>query len=399
MPYLSGRALRGLRNYRYKSAGTTWMDELHNPLWNGAVEMLPRWMAPNLITLLGLFSLMIAYSVSSWYLPEMQGVAPTWVYWLSAGCAFFYLHMDCLDGKQARRTGTSSPLGQLFDHGCDALAVYFSLSMAACSISSGHTWVSVGATLGVMVPWVLAHWGEYHTGLMVYGNYLFGITEANYALVAVHTVSATLGPQVWRIEMKDRLGLVRLAQLLGVTPPESADLKTCFLSFAFAICCVIIVAQMANIVLRDDPAAEIPEHERGDKRLGARAAALHLAPLALMFVLGWLYQTAPMDVPGMARTVEATFGVLYALQATRMIMAHMTKQNYAPDWPSLALLGVGVANRYASFMDPMLLAVCLNTLVIGVYLHYVLNVVGEICGELGIQALRIPSEAPKPKPE
>jgi hypothetical protein len=25
--------------------------------------------------------------------------------------------MDCLDGKQARRTKNSSPLGQLFDHG------------------------------------------------------------------------------------------------------------------------------------------------------------------------------------------------------------------------------------------------------------------------------------------
>ena len=28
-----------------------------------------------------------------------------------------YLHLDCIDGKQARRTGSSSPLGQLFDHG------------------------------------------------------------------------------------------------------------------------------------------------------------------------------------------------------------------------------------------------------------------------------------------
>lgn len=29
--------------------------------------------------------------------------------------------MDAIDGKQARRTGTSSPLGELFDHGCDAI--------------------------------------------------------------------------------------------------------------------------------------------------------------------------------------------------------------------------------------------------------------------------------------
>jgi ethanolaminephosphotransferase len=29
--------------------------------------------------------------------------------------------IDNLDGKQARRTKSSSPLGLLFDHGCDAL--------------------------------------------------------------------------------------------------------------------------------------------------------------------------------------------------------------------------------------------------------------------------------------
>ena len=28
--------------------------------------------------------------------------------------------LDEMDGKQARRTGNSSPLGLLFDHGCDA---------------------------------------------------------------------------------------------------------------------------------------------------------------------------------------------------------------------------------------------------------------------------------------
>lgn len=31
---------------------------------------------------------------------------------------------DNLDGKQARRTKTSSPLGLLFDHGCDATTTF-----------------------------------------------------------------------------------------------------------------------------------------------------------------------------------------------------------------------------------------------------------------------------------
>ncbi|CAN1217453.1 Choline/ethanolaminephosphotransferase 1 [Linum perenne] len=40
-------------------------------------------------------------------------------------CCFLYQTFDAVDGKQARRTNSSSPLGELFDHGCDALACAF----------------------------------------------------------------------------------------------------------------------------------------------------------------------------------------------------------------------------------------------------------------------------------
>lgn len=31
-----------------------------------------------------------------------------------------------------------------------------------------------------MVPWVLAQWEEYHTGVMMYGTKYYGVLEANY---------------------------------------------------------------------------------------------------------------------------------------------------------------------------------------------------------------------------
>lgn len=34
MPYLSTRALEGLRSYQYKPSGYTILDELHQPVWN-----------------------------------------------------------------------------------------------------------------------------------------------------------------------------------------------------------------------------------------------------------------------------------------------------------------------------------------------------------------------------
>ena len=46
-----------------------------------------------------------------------------WLYAYTALVMFIYQTLDAIDGKQARRTGSSSPLGQLFDHGCDAINV------------------------------------------------------------------------------------------------------------------------------------------------------------------------------------------------------------------------------------------------------------------------------------
>ena len=36
---------------------------------------------------------------------------------------FFGFETDGIDGKQARRTGSSGPLGELFDHGLDSWLV------------------------------------------------------------------------------------------------------------------------------------------------------------------------------------------------------------------------------------------------------------------------------------
>lgn len=42
-----------------------------------------------------------------------------------------------MDGKQARRTGNSTPLGLLFDHGADAFAVGFQCMMCSKCLTLG----------------------------------------------------------------------------------------------------------------------------------------------------------------------------------------------------------------------------------------------------------------------
>ena len=64
----------------------------------------------------------------------------------------------------------------------------------AASISGGFSWQTVAGHMAIMGPWLAAHWEEYHTGVMLYGNGYWGVTEANYLMVAVHLFTAAVGP-------------------------------------------------------------------------------------------------------------------------------------------------------------------------------------------------------------
>ena len=51
------------------------------------------------------------------------------------------------------------------------------MSQVTGTLDAGPGPLAVLGTLAIMVPWVAAQWEEYHTGLMLYGNGYYGITE------------------------------------------------------------------------------------------------------------------------------------------------------------------------------------------------------------------------------
>jgi ethanolaminephosphotransferase len=81
-----------------------------------------------MVTLIGFFAILLHGFLCFHFSPYFNDEVPRWVFLVNATCMFFYQTMDNCDGKQARRTGTSSPLGDLFDHGCDALTVWVSFT-------------------------------------------------------------------------------------------------------------------------------------------------------------------------------------------------------------------------------------------------------------------------------
>ncbi|KAL6785264.1 EPT1 [Auxenochlorella protothecoides x Auxenochlorella symbiontica] len=405
MPYLSKQALSGLKHYHYKPGGYTILDNWHQPLWNYAVSCLPTWLAPNVITLIGLSSVMVANLISAYYSPDFQNPVPTWVYFAMAFAGFFYLHMDCLDGKQARRTGSSSPLGQLFDHGCDSLVVQLVVSQLMVSLGMSPDWRLVLGNLVVFTPFVLAHWEEYHTGHMVYGNGLWGVTEANYAVVLLHAAAGVLGPDFWA-----RTPLAGVAARLALTPAVASrlpagllpglarlPLNACAVLALGGMGCLMVGEQLGRVFFpcprlaaeRAAAAAEAGDH----RQFGRGVAASHLAQIASTLGLGAALVALPAGAGGPVRLRMAAFGTAYALQLTRLIMAHMAKEPFrVAGWP-LAAMGLQVANGLLPGAGPLLrpapLAAAVAAVVVAGYIHYVVSVIREVCAYLGIRALTI----------
>ncbi|KTG07454.1 hypothetical protein cypCar_00009822, partial [Cyprinus carpio] len=114
-------------------------------------QILPTWLAPNLITLTGFMFLVLTFSLLSFY-------------------DFDFYASDGVDGKQARRTNSSTPLGELFDHGLDSWACVFFVATAYSVFGRGETGVSV-VTLYyllwvVLFSFILSHWEKYNTGIL-----------------------------------------------------------------------------------------------------------------------------------------------------------------------------------------------------------------------------------------
>lgn len=134
--------------------------------------------------------------------PHATPLIPNWV-WLFGGIAAFFAHtlgmetffsiliklnhfqiacamrisllnctyLDGIDGKQARRTGSSSPLGELVDHGVDSWTVMLQTTVAASIFGRGHPYGISSGTLFLLLffmsaQFINSHWEKYNTGIL-----------------------------------------------------------------------------------------------------------------------------------------------------------------------------------------------------------------------------------------
>lgn len=211
---LTAEGVDNIANHKYQAGDYTALDRLLNPIWTRMTEgLLPMWLAPNLVTTIGGCFCLVSWLLSTHYLRAaadddddddgVVAVIPRWLYVWNGAALIAYYTLDCMDGKQARRTNSSSPLGQLFDHGMDGL----------CNVSHAQAIqciVQVPPALLMLLQCTLqcaffqAQWEEYYTGRLPHatGDYC-GVTEVLYGMAGWSLLTGALGrggydTEVWR---------------------------------------------------------------------------------------------------------------------------------------------------------------------------------------------------------
>lgn len=264
------------------------------------------------------------------------------------------------------------------------------------TLQLSHDWKTVISLLYVFVPWWMAHLEEYHTGVMLYGSGLWGVTEANYAVVFIHLLTYIFGPSFWGWTPLSRLdkACINLGELQYSCEYLASLQLNHMLLLIFGFMGASLLIQQVIRVFRLSGSeillkTTLPKSERGHKDIGRLAALSHLLQLLWTCIGCGVILMLPIVPNTHSRIIFEIFGINYALQATKMIMAHMCKEPFQISmWPNV-LIGFQVINYFSGSIDPVILSYLIFAGIAVGYFYYIISVILEICAFLDISALKI----------
>nr|CAG8435200.1 5471_t:CDS:2 [Entrophospora candida]CAG8455736.1 484_t:CDS:2 [Entrophospora candida] len=386
--YIGEVALSNLKYYKYSAIDKSPISNyILKPYWNWAIELFPLWMAPNLITLCGLGFVFINMLCVIFWIPDLVGPGPTWLYWSFPVGLWLYSTFDNVDGKQARRTGTSSPLGELFDHGCDALNCSLESIVLAASFGLGHSGYAAYFLLSLTVPFYMSTWEEYHTGTLYLG-YFNGPTEGIIIACIAICVSAIVGPQLWMKELHDIFG-----ELVPSFIPASTKLMD-----------LMIIAITITVFIIHIPACLYNVYVACKAKDKSFLATLpQLFAIVLYSFCGYLWLSSPNSYILKNQhfiLFTLTVGIVFGRVATKIILAHVTKMPF-PMYTVLLIplfLGAVLTNFPRFFGTKEILSETAEYVYLWAYFafatiayfHWAFLVIDRFCAHLKIQCLRIP---------
>jgi len=297
--------------------------------------------------------------------------------------------MDNIDGKQARRTGTSSGLGELFDHGIDSLNCTLASLCENAAMGLGTSRAGVFTSLVPCLPMFFSTWETYHTHTLYLGVFN-GPTEGLIIACTLMCISGYYGPQIWEVPLSailpDFFFHGPLAEFFRTSSVRDLWVPIILVSFL----CAHLPFCVANVI-----------RARRAKNLPIAPVFLEWAPMAVYtFSIGaWLYSPySTLMAENHLVLFCLTMSFVFGRMTTKIILAHLTRQPF-PYWTVMLwpLIGGAIIGNLPRLGLPIVspeveLWYLRGYLVFAVvaYFRWAFLVINSITSYLGINCLTIP---------
>jgi ethanolaminephosphotransferase len=405
-PYkiLSEKAVTNLPKYQYNGIDRSLVYKyILSPLARFLVNTCtPSTLAPNAITLIGLGLMFVSYLNIHYHCPTLEDCGihnediPNSIFLLNGIVILMYQTLDNMDGIQARKTQSSSPLGLLFDHGCDAINSIFGSVTWICALGlipqSSHyilIWLMVFAP---MLVFYISTWEEYYTHKLDL-PLINGPSEGLILFATMNITSWWFGRSVWHgTEVYDLVSTYAPDFLLDY----AADLSTMTgISFSVQNYNILVVAFTLST------AREVFTKIIAVVRAYGAKSLKNLAPMIVLMV--WSFLIISCDYEIFERNQKCCFhlaALLFVEMVTNLMLDHTTGEIYNPFRNTLVPLFLLHFVSADGFFGPDQVDLCIwiYTGVMFVYLAGKTKlVISEICDLLGIWCFDIVTPRKKEK--
>ncbi|XP_074108346.1 choline/ethanolaminephosphotransferase 1 bbc isoform X6 [Cotesia typhae] len=409
---LSPGQLKRLSEHKYSCTSASLLDSYLQPWWDWLVSKVPLWLAPNLITIVGLVINIATTLILVYYSPDAKAEPPRWACFLCALGLFIYQSLDSIDGKQARRTGSSSPLGELFDHGCDSVSTVFVALSACIAVQLGHypNWMFFQCFCA-MTLFYCAHWQSYVSGSLKFGK--IDVTEAQFTIISIHLTSAIFGPEIWMTEIPYLNGLQLKYLIGGVTTICALSSFNSMFTVIFtggvgkngstvAILGMTTMSQLISgifycgfflVFIDFVKSFSSGGIGKNGSTIAGTSVLSPIIPFSLVVVPAYIIyrKSADQVYQNHPALYILSFGMVAAKVTNRLVVAHMTKNEM--EYLDTALIGPCMLflNQYFNFYfdEYYVLWLCFIWVAFD-FLKYSSQVCLEICNHLKIMLFRIP---------
>ncbi|KAI1802906.1 CDP-alcohol phosphatidyltransferase [Daldinia bambusicola] len=388
---ISDDALIHLKSYKYSAVDKSPISNyILRPYWNAFVELLPLWLAPNMVTLIGFMFILVNIALLVIFMPDLVGPGPSWLYFSFAFGLFMYQTMDNIDGKQARRTGTSSGLGELFDHGIDSLNCTLGSLLETGAMALGNSKSGVFTALCPCLAMFFSTWETYHTHTLYLG-YFNGPTEGLLIACSLMAISGIYGPGIWTEPIVNIVGKHNLFGFDEFVADHS-------------IRDIWILIIIGSLVLFHMPFCVLNVVKaRRRNNLPVLPVFLEWIPMGIytLSIGAWLYSPySTLRSENHLVLFCLTMSLVFGRMTTKMILAHLTRQPF-PYWTVMLapLVGGAFLGNLPRFGLPAITADlelyylwAYFVFAFIVYFRWAYLVTTSICNFLGINCLTIPHE-------